>query len=77
MLASVGQAAFVWDIATDAITWSDQASAVFADVAPASLATGASFPRMIEPTPPSAPTHWLIRYQHSVAAAPPIGSKMA
>ena len=51
ILASLGQAAFVWDIATDAITWSDQASAVFADIAPALLATGAGFSRLIEPTP--------------------------
>jgi hypothetical protein len=50
-LASLGQAAFVWDIATDAITWSDQAGAVFAGIAPALLATGAGFSRLIEPTP--------------------------
>ena len=29
ILASLGQAAFVWDIATDAIAWSDHAAAVF------------------------------------------------
>ena len=31
ILASLGQAAFVWDIATDAINWSDHVGAVFAD----------------------------------------------
>jgi hypothetical protein len=55
ILASVAQAAFVRDIATDANTWSDHASAVFADIAPALLASGAGFQgrlsRMIEPTP--------------------------
>jgi diguanylate cyclase (GGDEF)-like protein len=49
ILASLGQAAFVWDIATDAITWSDSASAVFADIPAASLASGAEFAKLIEP----------------------------
>jgi diguanylate cyclase (GGDEF)-like protein len=49
ILASLGQAAFVWDIATDAIVWSDHVSAVFADIPPASLAKGAEFSRLIEP----------------------------
>ena len=49
ILASLGQAAFVWDIATDAITWSDHAEAVFSDIPPASLASGAEFSRLIEP----------------------------
>jgi diguanylate cyclase (GGDEF)-like protein len=49
ILASLGQAAFVWDIATDAITWSDHASAVFSDIAAASLASGAEFSKLIEP----------------------------
>ena len=31
ILASLGQAAFVWDIATDAIAWSDNARAVFSE----------------------------------------------
>ena len=34
ILASLGQAAFVWDIATDAIIWSEHASAVFSDIPP-------------------------------------------
>jgi len=50
ILASLGQAAFVWDLATDAMIWSDHASAVFSDIPPASLATGAEFSKLIEPT---------------------------
>jgi diguanylate cyclase (GGDEF)-like protein len=49
ILASLCQSAFVWDIATDAITWSDQASAVFSDIPPALLASGAEFSKLIEP----------------------------
>ena len=49
ILASLGQAAFVWDIATDALTWSEQASAVFSDIPAASLAKGSEFSRLIEP----------------------------
>ena len=49
ILASLGQAAFVWDIATDTIIWSDQASAVFSDIPPALLASGAEFSKLIEP----------------------------
>ena len=49
ILASLGQAAFVWDIVTDAIVWSDQANAVFADIPAAALASGAEFSKLIEP----------------------------
>jgi diguanylate cyclase (GGDEF)-like protein len=49
ILASLGQAAFVWDIATDTIVWSDPVGAVFPDIAPAQLASGAEFARLIEP----------------------------
>jgi diguanylate cyclase (GGDEF)-like protein len=49
ILASLGQAAFVWDIATDAIIWSDHANAVFSDIPPASLRSGAEFAKLIEP----------------------------
>jgi diguanylate cyclase (GGDEF)-like protein len=49
ILASLGQAAFEWDIATDAITWSDHLAAVFPDIAPASLASGAELSKLIEP----------------------------
>ena len=49
ILASLGQAAFVWDLATDAIAWSDQANSVFPDIPAASLASGAEFAKLIEP----------------------------
>jgi diguanylate cyclase (GGDEF)-like protein len=48
ILASLGQAAFVWDIATDAIAWSDLAE-VFPDIPAASLQSGAEFSKLIEP----------------------------
>ena len=49
ILASLGQAAFVWDIATDAIDWSEPIGAVFPDIAPESLATATEFAKLIEP----------------------------
>jgi diguanylate cyclase (GGDEF)-like protein len=49
ILASLGQAAFVWDIASDAITWSAHANAVFSDIPAASLQTGAELAKLIEP----------------------------
>jgi diguanylate cyclase (GGDEF)-like protein len=49
ILACLGQAAFVWDIATDTIAWSDHAGAVFADIPPEALASGAELAKLIEP----------------------------
>src|SRR5690242_18927004 len=49
ILASLGQAAFVWDIASDAISWSDRLGAVFPDIPAEALASGAEFARLIEP----------------------------
>jgi diguanylate cyclase (GGDEF)-like protein len=49
ILASLGQAAFVWDIATDVIGWSDHVSAVFSDIPSALLASGAELSKLIEP----------------------------
>jgi diguanylate cyclase (GGDEF)-like protein len=49
ILASLGQAAFVWDIATDAIAWSDHAASVFPDIPMAALASGGGFSKLIEP----------------------------
>ncbi|HEY2211653.1 MAG TPA: bifunctional diguanylate cyclase/phosphodiesterase [Bradyrhizobium sp.] len=49
ILASLGQAVFVWDIATDAIAWSDHAISVFPGIPAASLASGAEFAKLIEP----------------------------
>ena len=50
ILAALGQAAFVWDIASDAIAWTGQAASIFVDIDPASLASGAAFARLIEPS---------------------------
>jgi diguanylate cyclase (GGDEF)-like protein len=49
ILASLGQAAFVWDIATDMIVWSDPVGAVFPDIPSEQLASGAEFAKLIEP----------------------------
>jgi len=50
ILASVGQAVFVWDLATDAIVWGGEVNAVFAGVPPEKLATGAELASLIEPS---------------------------
>jgi len=49
ILASLGQAAFVWDIATDAIVWSDDIDEVFPEIPGGSLASGTEFAKLIEP----------------------------
>ncbi|MDB5504833.1 MAG: diguanylate cyclase [Tardiphaga sp.] len=49
ILTALGQAAFVWDIASDAIHWTDAAAQVFADIPPATLASGAGLAGLIEP----------------------------
>ena len=49
ILASLGQAAFTWDIASDAIAWTDRAASVFPDIPAAALASGAEFAKLIEP----------------------------
>ena len=49
ILASLGQAAFVWDIASDQITWSEHAAQIFPDIPPERLASGAEFSNLIEP----------------------------
>jgi diguanylate cyclase (GGDEF)-like protein len=49
VLASLGQAAFVWDLASDAIVWSDHVGSVFRDIPVAALANGAEFSKLIEP----------------------------
>jgi diguanylate cyclase (GGDEF)-like protein len=50
ILACLGQAAFVWDIATDAISWSDHVGAVFADIPAKTLSSGAAFAKLLEPS---------------------------
>jgi len=49
ILASLGQAAFVWDIATDEMAWSDHLAAVFPDIPAEALASGTAFSNLIEP----------------------------
>jgi diguanylate cyclase (GGDEF)-like protein len=49
ILSALGQAAFVWDLASDAIGWSDQAAQLFADLPRAALACGSEFAKFIEP----------------------------
>ena len=43
ILAEIGHAAFVWDIASDTMVWTHQAASVFADIPSDRLATGAAF----------------------------------
>src|SRR3954464_10675886 len=50
ILASLGQAAFLWDLTADTIAWSDNAGAVFTDIPAEALASGAGFARLIEPS---------------------------
>src|SRR5207253_10188763 len=49
ILASLGQAAFLWDLTADTIAWSDNAGAVFTDIPAEAIARGAGFARLIEP----------------------------
>ena len=49
ILASLGQASFVWDIGSDRLTWSENAASVFADIPAEALASGAEFAKLIEP----------------------------
>jgi diguanylate cyclase (GGDEF)-like protein len=49
ILACLGQAAFVWELASDEIAWTDHLASVFPDIPVASLATGSEFAKLIEP----------------------------
>ena len=49
ILASIGQAAFIWDVATDEIVWSDHVDSVFPDIPMEALASGAGISNLIEP----------------------------
>jgi diguanylate cyclase (GGDEF)-like protein len=49
ILASLGQAAFIWDLTSDTIGWSDHVGEVFPDIPQAQLASGAEFAKLIEP----------------------------
>ncbi|GLR83933.1 GGDEF-domain containing protein [Bradyrhizobium iriomotense] len=50
ILASLGEAVFIWDIASDAIAWGEQVGSVFPGIRAERLATGAEFARLIEPS---------------------------
>jgi len=50
ILASLGHATFIWDLATDEMRWLDGAEAIFGDTPAEALATGAAFAAMIEPS---------------------------
>ena len=49
ILALLGQAAFAWDITTDAMAWSGHVASVFPEIPTAALASGAGFSKLIEP----------------------------
>ena len=71
ILASLGQATFVWDLASDALAWSDNAAAIFADIPAEALASGAEFAKLIEPPARSGTTHSAIPRRRAAAKAPP------
>lgn len=50
ILASLDQAAFVWDLATDAMAWSGHGEPVFRNIPESAIATGAAFSQLIEPS---------------------------
>ncbi|WP_375786384.1 putative bifunctional diguanylate cyclase/phosphodiesterase [Bradyrhizobium sp. Pha-3] len=50
ILASLGQATFAWDLATDAIAWSDNVATVFPDIPLTALASGTELAKLIEPS---------------------------
>jgi diguanylate cyclase (GGDEF)-like protein len=51
ILSALGQAAFVWDLVTDALVWSDNVAAVFPEFSAPMLATANDFEKLIEPQP--------------------------
>jgi len=50
ILSALGQAAFVWDLATDALVWSERAAELFQDIPAEILANGTSFAALLEPS---------------------------
>jgi diguanylate cyclase (GGDEF)-like protein len=50
ILASLGQAAFVWDVATGAMSWSSHVGAVFSDIPREALSSAAEFAKLLEPS---------------------------
>jgi len=73
ILASLGQATFAWDLASDALAWSDNAAAIFADIPPEALASGAesSRPALCAPSRSANPR------RRAAARARPTGSNTA
>ncbi|MDZ4369722.1 MAG: bifunctional diguanylate cyclase/phosphodiesterase [Afipia sp.] len=49
LLAALGQASFSWDIASDALHWSDNAAAVLRDIPQPALSKAGEFSKLIEP----------------------------
>lgn len=50
ILTALGRAAFTWDIPSDAMTWTEGAATIFEGIDPRSLATGAGYGDLIEPS---------------------------
>ena len=49
ILASLGHAAFTWDVGSDQMVWSDHVASVFPDIPLNVLGRGAAFANLIEP----------------------------
>ncbi len=49
LLALLGQASFSWDIASDALHWSDNVAAVLRDIPQSALSKASEFSKLIEP----------------------------
>ena len=79
ILASLGQAAFLWDLTADTIAWSDNAGAVFTDIPAKALASGSAFARLIEPCgfDPRRGAGCNRRLRGATKGASPTGSNMA
>lgn len=50
LLATLGQASFSWDIASDALHWSDNAAVVLCDIPQSALLKAGEFSKLIEPS---------------------------
>jgi diguanylate cyclase (GGDEF)-like protein len=49
LLATLGQASLIWDIASDTLHWSDNVADVLSDIPQAALSKAAEFSKLIEP----------------------------
>ena len=77
ILAALGQAVFAWDIASDAIVWGEQVSAIFPGIPAERLATGAEFARLIEPARSQRLPRWRRPQPCMAPTARPTGSSTA